>query len=295
VFDTSTSTSRRITSRSLSNAYDFVIKGNLVVWTQQMTTGVRDSAEVFVYNLQTDELQRLTNNPYAEDGCTTDGFRVAWSGRTGQEPLVSREVFVATPFLSPFPYFRDVLPSHPYSEAIQELRARELFGGYAVGLDIEFRPAAFLLRAQFAKMLCGSFDLSVSEEMGYDPFTDLGPDDLGNLYPHEYVGAALAAGITKGTGATTFSPWANVTRAQVVTMIVRTARSLARDRLVEPPEEYVGAIGAFNPVHTPNMRVAEYNGLLADLVGFGAGWDPWAPATRGEVAQMLWRLMASPE
>ena len=291
VFDTSTMTSRRITDRSLSNAYDFSIKGDLVVWTQQMVTGDPDSAEVFVYNLQSDELQRLTNNSFAESGCKTDGVRVAWCGDTGPEGLASREVFVATLFLNPFPFFRDVLPRHRYYEAIQELRARGLFDGYAVGLDFEFHPDDSLLRAQFAKMLCGAFNLQVSEEASYAPFADLGPDDLTDLYPHEYAAAALAAGITKGTGATTFSPWADITRAQLVTMIVRAAQSRDPGRLTEPPADYVGTIGDFSPVHAPNMRMAEYNGLLAGLVGFGAGWDPWAPATRGEVAQMLWQLI----
>ena len=40
------------------------------------------------------------------------------------------------------------------------------------------------------------------------------------------------------------------------------------------------------------MRTAEWNGLLTGLVSFGAHWDPWVGASRGEAAEMLARLMA---
>lgn len=51
-----------------------------------------------------------------------------------------------------------------------------------------------------------------------------------------------------------------------------------------------GTIPGFSDVHSLNMRMAEYNGLTTGLVGFGPGWDPWAKATRAEVAQLLWNL-----
>jgi len=39
------------------------------------------------------------------------------------------------------------------------------------------------------------------------------------------------------------------------------------------------------------MRIAEYNGLLTGLQGFGMGWDPWPAASRGECAQILWNVL----
>ena len=44
----------------------------------------------------------------------------------------------------------------------------------------------------------------------------------------------------------------------------------------------------FDPIHGLGLRLAEYNGLLVGVLGFGADWDPWKYASRGEVAQMLW-------
>jgi len=295
LFNTSTFTSAQVTDAAIVQPSDQCLKGDLVVWISRTTPADPNSAEVFVYNLQTEELWQLTDNDYPELSCETDGVHVAWCGQTAPGGPGTEEVFVAGPSALIPPFFRDVLPVHPYYLPIQELRARDLFDGYAAGLDSEFRPGDPLLRAQFAKMLCGAFDLQVSEPMALAPFLDLDEDDPGDLYPHEYVAAAYAAGITNGTSATTFSPWANVSRAQVVTMIVRAAQQLHVGGLQTPPAAYTGSLPAFSDIHRPNMLIAEYNGLLAGLQGFGAAWDPWAAATRAETAQMLWNLLSRME
>jgi hypothetical protein len=77
-----------------------------------------------------------------------------------------------------------------------------------------------------------------------------------------------------------------------VSMVVRAANSLMSGRLVDPPTGFIGTLTAFDsPDHAGNMRIAEYNGLLAGLQGFGATWDPWAKANRGEAAQIMWNLL----
>ena len=129
------------------------------------------------------------------------------------------------------------------------------------------------------------------------PFTDLGPDVLpdlgvvGGLYPHEYAAVAYRNGITSGLTATTFGPYERISRGQVATMIVRAADTLFPALLLAPPAGY-GTLGDFDPIHGASVRKAEYNGLLAGLAGFGTAWDPWADASRGETAQILWNLTA---
>lgn len=186
--------------------------------------------------------------------------------------------------------FRDVAPSHPYSLAVYALRAAGVVHGYATADGWEFRPENSLWRAQFAKMICGVLGLPVTEDLT-SPFQDLGPDDSTSLYPHEYVAAAYAAGITVGTSPTSFSPWAEITRAQLVTMVVRAVQGRAPGALVGSPPGWPGTLGLFDLTHGPTMRIAEYNGLLAGMEGFGPSWDPWAPASRGEAAELLFRLM----
>jgi hypothetical protein len=147
-------------------------------------------------------------------------------------------------------------------------------------------------RAQFAKMIVNALYLQVWEGMPLPDVWDLGPNNPNDLYPHEYVAAAYHNDITKGTGPHSFSPWANITRAQVMTMIVGAAQKFARYAIQPVPAGFKGFLpGWFTADHThgTNGRLAEWNNLLMgiDL----QGWDPWQPATRGEVAQMLYNLM----
>ena len=74
-------------------------------------------------------------------------------------------------------------------------------------------------------------------------------------------------------------------------MLVRGAESRAPAALRLPPTGYEGSFPGFSDVHGSAMRTAEYTGFLRDLEGLGPRWDPWAPATRAEVAQMLWNLL----
>jgi hypothetical protein len=191
---------------------------------------------------------------------------------------------------SPVPAFADVGEGHPYFEAIQGMALAGIISGYVEQGYAEFRPDNPVWRAQFAKMICGTMGLSVNEAM-VCPFTDLGPDDPHSLYPHEYVAAAALYGITQGTGPSTFAPWQNISRAQVLTMVVRAADSIMPGVLGHPPAGYLGSLPSFSGVHATNVRRAEWNGLTSGLIGFGTGWDPWASSSRAEVAQVLWELL----
>jgi len=187
--------------------------------------------------------------------------------------------------------FTDVGSSDPYGTAIVGMALKGIVNGYQVGSSSEFRPLDAVKRAQFAKMICGIIRLPVSEAL-VAPFSDLGPDDPASLYPHEFVAAAATAGITTGVRPGEFVPYDPIKRAQVVTMIVRAANQIWPGALETPPTGYAGELASFTDgTHGSSMRTAEFNGLLAGLEGFGAAWNPWTTATRGEVAQMLWNLI----
>jgi streptogramin lyase len=189
------------------------------------------------------------------------------------------------------PRFPDVPVSHPYYGAISAMAAQQVIGGYANG---NFGPDDPVTRQQFAKMIVLGLGLTVSETDFPDPavpFVDLGADDPAKLYPHEYVAVCARNNITKGTDATHFDPLANITRQQMITMIVRAVENLAGG-LSAPPSDWVGVLFYSDPTHGPNIKKAEYNGLLdgiwasASVTGL-AGWNTAGKATRGEVAQML--------
>jgi alpha-tubulin suppressor-like RCC1 family protein len=187
--------------------------------------------------------------------------------------------------------FSDVSPSHPYAAAIGNMAALGIIGGYQDG---SFRADDIVLRKHFAKMIVGAVGLYVTESDWSDsnpPFTDCGRDDPNSLYPHDYIAAAKANGLTSGKTASTFAPDASITRAQMMTMVVRAAQNL--DVSLSPvPSGYYGAFDDYSDAnHGGNARLAEYNGLLAGII-YGGAPQMWIVgiATRGEVAQILWNL-----
>jgi parallel beta-helix repeat protein len=209
-------------------------------------------------------------------------------GRFGVEGTMALAVIILLGLAGPAWAFPDVPAGHPYEAAIDDLADLGVLGGYSNG---DFGPDDLLKRAQFAKLIVNT--------IGIDPgastntrFIDLGAPDA-NGYPHKYVQAAYDAGITNGTNAaqTLFSPWSNIRRDQVVTMIVRGVDEVSPGILEKPPTGIESLFSGVGQPHGGNLRIAEYNGLLVGLTGIGPGWHVTADATRGEVAQMLWNLV----
>jgi hypothetical protein len=300
------------------------LKDDVLVWAD----GEADFSEVFMARLPGAVPVQVTSDPFSSMFSVTDGGLVTWVEErpigaviwtlpaAASEPVAVTDTFWGTPDVSGgriawdageidiggitaatsvmssvFPLFADVPLDHPYFLEIQGLAERDIISGYVRGdFTSEFRPENPVWRAQFAKMIAGALSLEVVEALS-SPFTDLGPDRPDDLYPHEYVAAVAAAEITKGTTSTTFTPYKDISRAQVVTMAYRAAKKLAPGALESPPAGYTGTLGNFSSDHAEAMRVLEYSGLLAGVRGFGPGWDPWAPAPRGEVAAILWALM----
>ena len=125
--------------------------------------------------------------------------------------------------------FSDVPATSPYYAAIAALASRGIISGYPDGT---FGPDKLVLRKHFAKMIVGAMGLPVTEADWQDatpPFTDCGPDDPASLYPHDYIAVAKAHNLTAGKTATTFAPDATITRAQMVTMVVRAAQNSGID------------------------------------------------------------------
>jgi hypothetical protein len=177
--------------------------------------------------------------------------------------------------------FPDVPDSHPYSTEINDLADRGIVVGYEDGT---FRPDDGVLRQQFAKMVVLTMALPVSEA-DVTSFLDVDVSGPAGLYPDNYIAVCAAEGITVGTAPGKFSPWRQITRGQVITMVARAAE------LPEAPASYQPDFGNFSPDHYPWARRAAYAGLLEGLEGMGTSWDFWAPASRGEMAVMLYNLL----
>lgn len=175
--------------------------------------------------------------------------------------------------------FTDVAPTHPYYDAIVEARERGLMEGYPDG---SFRPDAPVLRAQFAKMVVNALGLPVTEGQTV-PFPDLLPNSPTSLYPTDYAAVAYQNGITVGKGGN-FQPYVDVSRAQLITMVVRAYQRLRPVVLKAPPSWFPSTFPTLMQPHKDNLRIADYNGLL---VGVKTITDPWAAPSRGEIAAVL--------
>ena len=79
------------------------------------------------------------------------------------------------------------------------------------------------------------------------------------------------------------------------TEAVESAVSGCRRSPHQPADGYTATLTDTDAVTAEALRTAEYNGLLDNIVGpdgtLGT-WDPTQPATRAEIAQLLWNLLA---
>jgi hypothetical protein len=185
--------------------------------------------------------------------------------------------------------FSDVPASHHYAAQIDDLASRGIIAGYSDGA---FRPDNPVMRQQFAKMIVKTLGLPVSDQ-DLCPFADVpsGLDGSDPLYPSAYVAVCASQHITMGKSPTAFAPYDLISRQQLITMISRAAN------LPEPPPYYEPPFSStqFEPEeHYLNARKSAYAGLLDKMLGIGADYDFFLPATRGEVACLLVNLLNYP-
>jgi uncharacterized protein YkwD len=181
------------------------------------------------------------------------------------------------------PSFRDVHSNSTFYAAINSLAAAGVVSGFADG---SFRPADPVTRAQFAKIIVlatggyGAAPAATQATFPDVPFT-------GASYPFDFVEEAVALGIIQGYDDGLFGPSDDVTRAQIAIMIVRSGGT----KLTQPPTSYVAPytdLGDCSSEAADAIRIATYNGLCS---GIGNSlFDPYAQASRGQVAQMVYGL-----
>lgn len=131
--------------------------------------------------------------------------------------------------------FPDVPSGYPYAAAISQLADQGVIDGCADG---RFGPSDSVKRQQFAKLMILAAGQTATEA-DVTTFTDVTISGPGSLYPDNYVAKIASLGITLGKTATTFDPYAFITRAQMITMVVRAADNLFPGTLGTPPAGYV--------------------------------------------------------
>ncbi len=283
------------------------IAGDIVLFRGQAGYDLLSSAPMtlFAYSIAKHTLtelgQLLRGFPFATDGAraywidtvlANEGWpRLSphWFPESSPSIAASEHLFVAAAPPVAMDPFADIAGTHPYRTAVVSLYEKGAVAGYESGGGAVFRPDEPCLRAQYAKMLVEALDLPVEEGL-VAPFWDLGDNDPASLYPHDYIAAAYQAGLIEDFADGSFRPWQPLARAQLVTLTIRAADRLRPGLLLDTPAYYTSLPGNFDSTHAFNLAIAQDNGLMDGLLGYGREWDPWRAATRGEGARLLWNL-----
>lgn len=158
----------------------------------------------------------------------------------------------------------------PLFSAVKFLIDKKVLTGYPDGM---FKPENNITRAEVAvavtKMTNRTGDLAAMAEK--NKFSDL----TGYGWAKGYINAMVDAGVIKGITPTTYAPAKNITYAELITMLIRTKGGAASEleSYSTWPDNYI-------------QYALTYN-LLGDVVI--TNWN--APATRGDTAKLMYRMM----
>jgi len=179
------------------------------------------------------------------------------------------------------PAFADVPVTYRFYEPITRLAAAGVVDGYTDG---RFHPEGVVTRAQLAKIMVSALDAHTPEIENADAPTFSDVVYTGGAYPFDYVEEAAGLGIVQGRSDGTFLPQAGVTRLQLALMVVRAGG----DGLAGPPPGYSCLFTDVPLYGRATVAKAYYNGLLSGKTA--ATFDPYSPATRGQVAKIVYEL-----
>lgn len=272
VYDISTGTTTELTNNVAGNfAPD--IEGDLVVWE------TKQPSLIMACDLASNTTTQVSQEGDEVHSPNVDGNMIVWFGKKGLYTAVSAADATRFP---------DVPKEHTYYTAIEGMADKNIISGYKSGY---FGPNDLVTRQQFAKMIVLTKGLTPTVVDEYN-FTDADAmkGATQDLYPYHFVAKAALAGLIAGYPDGSFRPLNNITRQQVITMIVRAGSQV----LQPPPSSYRGVLSYGDPTHGQNIRLAEYNHLLDGIVSSGGGltgWNTAGNATRAECAQMLWNLL----
>jgi hypothetical protein len=190
----------------------------------------------------------------------------------------------------PQPEFSDVGPSSTSSAEIYDLASLRIVGGYDDGT---YRPGEPVKRMQYAKMISIALGLHDAVWTNYDDptFPDVSRPPVkaeGSRYPFDYVEEAATANLIKGDLAGNFNPYANITRVQLALMITRAGAGKL-DPAAPADYQAFSDTAALSQEARDAVAIAYHNGIIKGKTA--TTFQPYATATRGQVAVMTWRLM----
>ncbi|MGO4108850.1 S-layer homology domain-containing protein [Paenibacillus sp. YAF4_2] len=166
--------------------------------------------------------------------------------------------------------------------AIEVIAAKGAIEGKKAGV---FAPKDNVTRAEFAKMLTRALDLDNS--LAKESFADVADSN----WAAPYIGAASKLGIIQGRSASKFDPNAQITRAEMATMI---ARALKVTKGAADVADVNAALANFKDASSISTALKAGVAFASEheiVIGNKGKFSPNASATRAEAAVMIYRAV----
>lgn len=181
--------------------------------------------------------------------------------------------------------FSDIAADAWYRNAAEFIAARGITSGTG---NNNYNPQARLTRGQYVVLLMNAYQLGLNTD-NYSHIHNF--SDAGNTYYTEYLLAARALGLVNGIGNNLFAPEKEVTRQEMFVLLYN-ALALLDELPVATGDSRLDSFSDAGLVATW-ARDAVSSLVSAGIVG-GSGNHlyPTTPATRAEMAQILYRLLS---
>ncbi|MGI5822600.1 MAG: InlB B-repeat-containing protein [Dethiobacteria bacterium] len=178
--------------------------------------------------------------------------------------------------------FNDVPKDAWYYPAVSFCAAR----GITTGTDgINFSPQQRLNRAQLLVMLMRAYSINPDASLG-DNFSD-----AGNCYYSTYLAAAKRLGIAKGVGNDRFAPKQGITRQEMFTMLYNTLLAVKQLPQRSASVGDVTSEADYASIASWAREAMEHLAASGIIRGIDGDLSPHTSATRGEMAQILYKLL----
>ena len=221
--------------------------------------------------------QLVITDQAAEDVGQLQAWGLANPGQGPQPTLTVQPTTTLVPSPSPTTCpitFVDVVPTDYFYAGVQFLFCKGAISGYS---DNTFRPYNLTTRSQMAKIVVLGLDVPLFPPPSTPSFSDV---PASNPF-FTYIETGRLFGIFSGYGDGTFRPYAQVTRGQLVKMVVNANGWT----LINPPTARFTDVPVGAPFYAEIETAACYN----IISGYSDGtFRPNGPATRGQIAKIVY-------
>ncbi|MEC2073433.1 S-layer homology domain-containing protein [Alkalihalophilus marmarensis] len=195
--------------------------------------------------------------------------------------------------------FSDI-DGHWAEEDIEALAEAGIVNGY---VDGTFRPNNEITRSEFVKLVVDAFDLKSNDAGARDTYFYADTYTMKNSLHETYhwalpeISIATIRGLIHGTGPNTFSPNVPLTREQLAVIfdnLIYEATPFLLQRLSEagfPTGYEAHKYKDFDDISEWSVHKVDRLTVIRFIQGYNGYFNPKQPATRGEVAHLINKLL----